>query len=118
MSAINGRAMKAKGSAFEREVVAYLKSHGFPFAERHYGAGRPADVGDVDGVVGFTIECKAHKALDLAGWTDEAERERVNGRRRFAAVVAKRRCKPVAQSYVVMNLATFTRLVADDKVTS
>ena len=118
MSAINGRAMKAKGSAFEREVVAYLRDHGHPYAERHYGAGRPEDVGDIDGIVGFTLECKAHKALALADWTDEAERERVNGRQPYAAVIAKRRCKPVAQSYVVMNLAAFARLLADDEATT
>jgi hypothetical protein len=33
-----------------------------------------------------------------------------------AAVVAKRRNKPVAQSYVVMSLGTFARLLADDEV--
>ena len=105
-----------KGSTFERDVVTYLAGHGFPYCERTYGAGRPADVGDVDGIVGWTLEVKNHRSLDLAGWSDEAERERVNGRQPFAAVVAKRRCKPVAQSYVVMSLETFARLLADDEV--
>ena len=54
MAAVNGRAMKAKGSAFERDVVAFLRDHGHPFAERHYGAGRPEDVGDIDGIPGWT----------------------------------------------------------------
>ena len=114
MPATNGRAMKAKGSAFERDVVAYLKANGHPYAERHYGAGRPDDVGDIDGIVGWTVECKAHKALALAEWADEAECERQHGRQRFAAVIAKRRCKPVAQSYVVMSLETFAELLADE----
>jgi len=116
MAATNGRLMKAKGSAFEREVVTFLHDHGHPYAERHYGAGRPEDVGDIDGIVGWTIECKAHKAMNLAGWSDEAEHERQHGRQRFSAVIAKRRNKPVAQSYVVMSLETFARLLADDEV--
>jgi hypothetical protein len=114
MAATNGRAMKAKGSAFERDVVAYLKANGHPYAERHYGAGRPEDVGDIDGIPGWTVECKAHKALALAGWTDEAERERVNGRQPFAAVIAKRRNKPTADAYVIVSLEQFARLLADE----
>jgi Holliday junction resolvase len=114
MAAVNGRQMKVKGATFERAVVDYLKSAGFPFAERHYGAGRPDDVGDVDGIVGWTVECKAHKALALAVWTDEAERERVNGRQPYAAVVAKRRNRPTADAYVVIPLSTFAALLAED----
>ena len=117
MAATNGRAMKAKGSAFEREVVAYLRDNGFPYCERHYGAGRPDDVGDIDGIPGWTVEVKAHKTMDLAGWIDEAEAERQHGRQRFAAVVAKRRNRPTADAYVVMSLSTFAELLADDPPT-
>jgi Holliday junction resolvase len=116
VAATNGSAMKRKGSAFEREVVAYLQANGFPYAERAYGAGRPEDVGDIDGIPGWCIEAKAHRALDLAGFVDEAEIERLNGRRSFAAVVAKRRNRPTADSYVVLTLASFARLLADDEL--
>ena len=30
---------KAKGSQWERDVVAYLQANGFPYAERKFGAG-------------------------------------------------------------------------------
>jgi Holliday junction resolvase len=113
MAAANGRAMKIKGSAFEREVVAFLRDHGHPYAERAYGAGRPGDVGDIDGVVGWTIEAKNHQKLNLAGWVDEAECERVSGRQPFAAVVAKRGGKPVGAAYVVMTLEQFAGMLAD-----
>jgi len=103
-----------KGSQFERDVVAYLQAHGHPYAERHYGSGRPDDVGDIDGVVGWTLELKNHKAMDLAGWADEAERERVNGRQSFAAVIAKRRNRPSGDAYVVMSLDTLARLLAEE----
>jgi Holliday junction resolvase len=103
-----------KGSTFERSVVAYLREHGHPFAERAYGAGRPQDVGDIDGLPGWTLECKAHKALALAGWIDEAEAEGANARRGFWAVIAKRRGKPTADAYVVLPLSVFARLVAEE----
>lgn len=105
---------KRKGSQFERDAVTYLRSNGFPYAERSYGAGRRLDVGDVDGVPGWTLELKNCRAIDLAGWIDEAERERIHGRRRFGAVIAKRRNKGTSQSYVVMTLATFARLLAEE----
>jgi Holliday junction resolvase len=105
--------MKLKGSAFERDVVGYLRDHGHPYVERCYGAGRPEDVGDIDGIPGFVIEAKAHKALNLAGWSDEAECERMAGRQLFAAVIAKRRGKPTSAAYVVLTLDSFARLVVE-----
>ena len=70
-------------------------------------------MGDLDGIVGWCLELKNHKTHDLAGWMDEAEAERANGRRGFAAVIAKRRGKATAQSYVLMSLATFARVLAE-----
>jgi hypothetical protein len=55
-----GRLPKRKGDIFERAVAGYLRCPGFPRAERGYGAGRPDDRGDIDGVPGFVIEVKAH----------------------------------------------------------
>jgi hypothetical protein len=105
--------MRAKGSAFEREVVRVLREHGHPHAARAYGAGRPRDVGDVSGVPGFTVEVKACRALDLAGWADEAAREAVNvGAGTVPVVVAKRRGRPAEDAYAVMPLSHFAELVA------
>jgi hypothetical protein len=107
-----GAAPRRKGSAFERDVVRYLQDHGFPDAERAYGAGRPEDIGDVVGVPGITVEVKNHARLELASWVDEADRERVNARQPFAVVVAKRRGKSAERSYVVTSLESFARLVS------
>jgi Holliday junction resolvase len=71
-----GSAPKRRGSQFERDVVRYLREHGFADAERAFGAGRPCDIGDIVGVPGITIECKAARSIDLAGFVDEAECER------------------------------------------
>jgi hypothetical protein len=106
-----------KGSQFERDTVAYFRANGHPHVERHYGAGRPDDVGDIDGIPSWTIECKNHNAMNLAGWCDEAEHERQNGRRRFAAVIFKRRGRPTSDAYVLLDLATFAALLANDDET-
>jgi Holliday junction resolvase len=107
-----GAASKRKGSQFERDIAAYLREHGFPDAERAYGAGRPEDIGDVVGIPGITVECKACRTIDLAGFVDEAERERLNARQPYAVAIVKRRNKGVDRSYVVMDLEAFSRLMA------
>jgi hypothetical protein len=113
VTATNGARMKAKGSAFEREVVRVLRGHGHPRAERAYGAGRPRDIGDVSHVPGFAVEVKACRSIDLAGWCDEATREAGNvGAGTVGVVVAKRRRRPAEDAYVVLRLADFAELVA------
>jgi hypothetical protein len=105
---------RRKGSAFELAIVAYLRDHGFPFAERAYGAGRPDDRGDIDGIPGWVLEAKCHKSMDLAGWANEAAAEAVNARASWWAVIAKRRNRPVSDAYVVMPLSQFAALLAED----
>jgi len=100
-----------KGAHFERAVVECLRAHGHRYAERAYGAGRPEDVGDIDGILGVVLECKAHRSIDLAGFMDEAERERVNAGAEIAVVVVKRRQKPVGQSYAVLTLDALAELL-------
>ena len=109
-----GAGPKRKGSAFERDVVHYLQEHGFPDASRSFGAGRPADIGDVVGIPGVTVECKATRSIGLAGFVDEAERERLNARQPYGVAIVKRRAKATGQAYVAMTLESFVRLVADE----
>lgn len=102
-----------KGSIFEREVVGFLQGHGFPHIERAYGAGRPADVGDLDGTPGLCWELKNCSRLELAAWVDEAQTERRHARARFGIVVAKRRRKPVADAYALMPLAQLAQILIE-----
>lgn len=111
---------KAKGSAYERAVVEFLATHGHPYAERVYGAGRAEDEGDIDGLVGWCIEAKNHREIDLAGFVDEAVREAatIDARLRkrgveiqtFPVAIIKRRAKPVEDSYCVTPLKHWTRV--------
>ena len=109
---------KARGSAFEREVVNYLKERGFTYAERLYGAGRWDDKGDItlgaDRFRRFIHECKNHAALKFSEWLAEAEVERQNAKAKYGVVIAKRRNKPASQAYVVMTLETWTELLKDE----
>lgn len=105
---------RRKGNDFELAVVAYLREHGFPFAERAYGAGRPDDCGDIDGLPGWCLELKAQERLAVPEWVREAEREAVNARAPWWALIAKRMNKPIRAAYVVMSLEQFAKLLAED----
>ena len=102
---------KAKGSQFERDCVKFFQENGFPYAERRFGAGQQKDKGDIVGIPGVAIECKNQQSLKLAQWIGEAETERENAGAKHGIVIAKRRQKPVGDSYVVMTFATFVELM-------
>jgi hypothetical protein len=110
---MSGRAARRKGSQWERDVVAFLRSAGLVNAERAYGAGRPDDVGDIDGLPGVVVEAKNCARLEFGPWLDEAERERANAGAQFGIVVAKRRQRPVGEAFAVMTLEQLARLLAE-----
>jgi Holliday junction resolvase len=104
-------ASRQKGTRFESEVVGYLRENGHAACERRALSGKN-DRGDIAGVQGWTLECKAEKAISLAGYVEEARAEAVNaGTANYAAVV-KRRGKGVSEAYVVMPLAVFVKAIS------
>lgn len=108
---------KARGTAFETAVVRYLQEHGFPYAERRALAGN-SDRGDIAGVPGVAIECKAVQRIELAQFVDEAQRERANAGAALGVTVVKRRQKSTGDAYVVMPLSAFVALIRDDEPTT
>jgi len=110
-------AQKAKGDAFERDVVAVLRAHGHPHAERALRLGAHADYGDITGVPGFHIECKNHARIELGAWLHLAVLEawRIDSRP-TPVLVVKRRAKPAEKAYVVLQLEDFADLIADGRV--
>ena len=94
---------KAKGSQFERDVVAALKPL-FPKAERRFGAGQQQDKGDIIGVPNVAIECKNLGKITLASVMDETLKERDHAGELFGAAVIKRRGRGACEAYVVMSL--------------
>lgn len=83
---------KKKGTEAESAVVRYLRTVGWPGAERRALAGHD-DLGDVVGCPGLVWEVKAHKQysdLDVAAWMGETETERVNAGADFGVLVVRR----------------------------
>jgi hypothetical protein len=102
---------KRKGSQAERDVVAWLKANGFPYADRRV-AGATLDKGDISGVLGVTIEIKNHAKLDLAGWTAELEIEMKNDTAWTGAVLHKRKGKgDVGEWYATMPAKIWIELI-------
>ena len=101
---------KAKGSAAERAVVAYLKQW-YPYADRRL-AGATLDKGDISGIPGVTIEIKNHSRIDLAGWIAELETEMANDKAWTGTVIHKRKGKSdVGQWYATMPVRVWIELL-------
>jgi hypothetical protein len=104
-------ASKAKGSAAERDLVTFLRTAGFPHAERRL-AGSAQDRGDIAGMPGVVVEVKNHASLNLAGWVDEALVEQGNDGADYGIVVHKRRGKGSAGDwYATCTVAQIARLL-------
>jgi len=106
-------ASRRKGTAWESAVVAFLQERGFPYAERRALRGTD-DRGDVAGIPGVVIECKAEKAIALGEYMNEVAVETKNASARVGVAVVKRRQKPVGEAYVVMTLDQFVELLAEE----
>lgn len=62
---------RAKGAAFEREIVHILRKAGWPYADRT-SDGRQQTVGDIeDGPASTHIECKRHEKLNVPAAFDQ-----------------------------------------------
>ena len=94
---------KAKGTSWEVRVRDFLRLHGHPNAERLPSEGAK-DRGDISGVPGWVVECKNHRAVDLAGWCDEAEKEAMAAHVYRWAVVFPRKAHQTRKAYAVIPL--------------
>lgn len=101
---------KRKGTAHESAVVRFLNDHGHPHAERRALAGS-ADRGDIAGVPGVMIECKAEKSIDLAGYMDQVRVQTTNAGAQLGVAIVKRRNHGIERSYVVMELEQFVEVI-------
>lgn len=112
---MQGVAIK-KGPRFEKDVVEYLRKHGFPHAERRVMGGAN-DRGDVAGVPGVCMEIKNTVSINMGLAMKEATIEARNANVPFKAVVFKRIQKPVEQAYVLLELSDLVTLIASARLT-
>lgn len=102
---------RAKGTAWESAVVAYLIERGWPYAERRALHGN-ADKGDITGLPGVCLELKSAARVELAVWWEEAKAERRNANAATTAVWFKRRGKTSpSHGFVLMDGETYTELL-------
>jgi Holliday junction resolvase len=105
-------ASKRKGSQFERDVVKWLRTVGFPSAERAYGAGRHDDVGDIDGIDNVVIECKNEKSFRIPQYLRELEDEMAHAKAETGVVLMKKRgSSNISESYAVMPAELWVNLL-------
>lgn len=105
---------RAKGSAFERRLVAWLRDHGFPEADRAYGEGRADDCGDVDGIDGVCVQARNTKRVELGAGLDAARRQ---ARGRLPVLVLHRRGRAdPGEAFAVLALADLAELLARDRL--
>ena len=101
---------KAKGSRWETAVAKYLRDHGWPEAFRLAPAG-DADCGDIGGVSGWAFECRDRAKHDLSKNVKDANQRAINKSALYGCAVMKKREHPTEDGYVVMDLATFVRVL-------
>ena len=102
---------RQKGTAWESALLPLIRRV-WPGANRAPLRGS-GDRGDFTGTGPFCIEAKAHKAIDLAGFMDQAVAEASHSGARWPVVLVKRRNKPPSKGYAVMEIATFLELVSE-----
>lgn len=105
---------KQKGTAGESAVVSFLRTVGFPWAERLALQGGK-DRGDITGIPGIVIEVKACQEYAFSAWLTEAGVERENAKADFGFVAAKPRLVGTGRTgqwYALMYQAAWDELVA------
>jgi len=98
-----------KGSEWERACEELLRAR-FPYVYRMGKQGR-IDKGDFGHTEAFCFEAKNQKAIDLAGFIDEANTEAGHAGADWPVVLIKRRRKPADRGYAVMEIGTFLALI-------
>lgn len=108
---------KAKGTAWETAVCRYLNGalgednpHSLRFVKRQAQAG-VKDVGDV-WASPFALECKDEAKHNFPGYIRQANSEALNAGMPYGVAVVKKRRANAGDAYVVMDLATFARVLA------
>lgn len=109
-------AAKQKGTAFETALVRYLAEifegrHGLQ--PRRVAQSGQLDTGDIHGISPFVAQAKNYRnvADGIREGVDGAEVQHLRAGEPFGVAFVKRPRKGVGQSYAVMTVETFARLL-------
>ena len=109
-------AAKAAGTEWETSVARFLRGYGIPAARTQQRSNR--DVGDIHGVLGCVLQCKAVQRSvpsRVEDWLDAARDQAAEAGLQHGVVVLTGEFAPTwpGQGVVVMRLDTFGRLMAE-----
>lgn len=104
-------ANKAKGTAWETDLVKFFRERGIP--ARRVAQEGFKDTGDLHGLSPFIGQAKNYKSWEEAIrlGLDGAERQKVHAGEPYGVAFVKRIRKGVGQGYAVMTVETFADLL-------
>lgn len=98
-----------KGTRWRHAVQVFLEAAGYATTARPWMEAGD-DITATRGMLALSVECKDHRALNLAGWVDQAERQAP--RDAIPVVIAHRLGKASAEdAYVIMSGRAFADLL-------
>lgn len=103
---------KRRGTEWETAVVRYLREHVPGHDIRRVAQTGVKDVGDIHAWP-FVLECKNERTFRPAAWVQQATEEAEHAGAPYGVAVAKQRGKGPGHGYVIMSLATFTRILGE-----
>jgi hypothetical protein len=105
---------KRMGDKAERDVAAWKRENGWPYADRALGAGRAADRGDITGIPGVCEQVKDRGTIRLREWFDEMLDQKANARADTGVLIIKRRgTSDVGRWYAVLEVEDLNRLMLE-----
>lgn len=121
-----GRANRRKGADAERAVARYLRTQGFPHAERAVRTSYTTPDGrttldplDIVGIPGVVISVKNDASQQITKWWDEAERIGNHHGATLSLLIVRQRGKAdVSRWWVWVNLRTLARALHSPDVSS
>lgn len=94
-ASMQGRASREKGKRFEREIANFFKSYGISARRTAQFCGKTGAAGDVEGLPGIHVECKAVEKLNLETAYQQSVRDaEAAGKGEVPVVIHKKSRKP------------------------
>ena len=106
-----GKASRDKGKRFERDIANFFKSYGIAARRTAQFCGKTGQAGDVEGVPGIHVECKAVEKLNLEQAYQQSVRDaEAAGKEEIPVVIHKKSRKPAMitlalEDWICMYLA-------------
>ena len=97
---------KDKGSRYEREVAAQIRSFGYDARRSAQYCGNTGDAADVVGLKGIHIECKHQERIQIYDWMAQAKRDSEKSGDKPVVIFRKNHC----ENLVCMRFNDFMEL--------